>query len=152
MAAPGGPSGIAPLLLCRVGDKLCGVPLAQVLETMRPLPIEPLALGIAVIRGRPTPVVDGRLLFGGDASAPPKRFVTLEVTTERTAALAVDEVLDVRSVSLETLEPLPGLLRGERASAISTLGAIDRDLLVVLEGARLLPESCWLQVEGLRPP
>ena len=45
-------------LICRVGDLLCAVPLALVGETMRPLPVEPLAgvpsyvRGVAIIRDR----------------------------------------------------------------------------------------------------
>lgn len=152
MAAPRGERGLL-LLLCRVGSKFCGVPLKHVLETMRPLAIEPLAdmpelaLGLSMIRGRPTPVIDARRLFGSDAGSAPRRFVTLEVGRNRTAALAVDDVLDVRSVPTTMLEPLPGLLRSQRPDTIASLGALDRELLVVLEQAQLLPESFWQELE-----
>src|SRR5882757_8443766 len=93
------------LLICRVGAKVCGLPLARVIETMRPLHVEPLAkltgfvAGLALIRGRPTPVIDARQLLGSPSEAGAGRYVTLgldERNGQRVAALAVDEVLGIR--------------------------------------------------------
>ena len=53
-----------PVLVVMVGARACAIPLDHVAETMRPLPIEPVAgtpgfvRGVSVIRGAPTPVVD----------------------------------------------------------------------------------------------
>ncbi len=158
MVATRGDAGHAQLLLCRVGSKICGIPLEHVIETMRPASLEALAdmseltLGVAMIRGRPTPIIDGRRLLGCDASQPPKRFVTLELERQRTVALAVDDVLDVRAIDAAALEPLPAILRGEGASSLASLGALDRELLVVLERAQLLPESFWKQLEQAPTP
>jgi hypothetical protein len=50
-------------LISRVQSRLCALALESVLETMRPLPIEPLAgvpefvRGLPVIRGTPLPVI-----------------------------------------------------------------------------------------------
>src|ERR1700722_17876256 len=108
---------------------------------MRPLPVEPLmgapsfVLGLATIRGSPTPVVDvGRLLGPSASSFTPAvspssaRFVSLRLG-DRTAALAVDAVLDVRSVSSEILANIPPLLREAGASVVSVVGALDTRLL-----------------------
>ncbi|MFL5302954.1 MAG: chemotaxis protein CheW, partial [Anaeromyxobacteraceae bacterium] len=52
------------VLLVRAGSRLCALPLACVVETLRPLHTSPLAgtpacvSGVAVVRGAPTPVVD----------------------------------------------------------------------------------------------
>ena len=159
MATPGGKPGAQRLLACRVGTKICGLPFDRVIETMRPLPTEPLAQmagfvsGVALIRGRPTPVVDARKLLGSDGEPPPERYVTLSVgdaAAPRVAALAVDAVLGVRDVATETLESLPGLLRDERSEAVAALGTLDAELLLVLEGARLLPEAIWQGLEQER--
>src|SRR4051812_28054387 len=106
MAADRGQDGQLSLLVCRVGSRLCGLPLAQVVETMRPLPIEPLAHlpsfvdGLSLIRGRPVPVLDARRLMGVDGEPGVRtRFVTLELA-EGSAVLAVDAVLGVRSVDV----------------------------------------------------
>jgi hypothetical protein len=61
-------------------------------------------------------------------------------------------VLDVRNFATESLEPLPALLRGDRADAIASLGALDRELLLVLERAHLLPDGFWQQLERASPP
>src|ERR1039458_3558579 len=88
------------MLLCRVHGRRCALPLEHVVETMRPLPIGPLAgappgvSGLAVIRGAPVPVVDLSRLFSSDVGyieVAPTRFVTVRVG-QRVVALAVDRV------------------------------------------------------------
>jgi purine-binding chemotaxis protein CheW len=145
-------------LLCRIGSRIGALALEDVRETMRPLPIEPLmgappfVLGLAIIRGFPTPVVDAGSLMGPSTSPSPilspspARFVSLNLG-ERTAALAVDAVLDVRSLPAETLSSIPSLLLGGGAQLVSVIGALDAKLLLVLEAARLVPDSVWLAVK-----
>src|SRR5512146_894285 len=117
MVEQGGQSGTLALLVCRVGARLCGIPLEHVRETMRPLPTEPLAnlpdfvSGLALIRGRPTPVLDAHRLLGGELEPPaPRRYVTIGLG-ERSLALAVDAVLGVRHVEQRRLAELPPVLR-----------------------------------------
>jgi len=157
MAASGGRSAFSHLLVCRVGAKLCGIPLAQVLETLRPLPAERLeglpaaVVGLALIRGCATPVIDARLLLGADAITPPQRYVTLELNAAQrhVAALAVDEVVGVRQVTDARLGDLPALLRDER-ELLSALGTLDQELLLVLAHTRLLPDAVWERLEQER--
>jgi purine-binding chemotaxis protein CheW len=135
-------------LLCRIGSRIGALPLGDVREIMRPLPIEPLAgtppfvLGLAIVRGSPTPVIDAGRLLGSIGSSAPARFVSLRLG-ERTAALAVDAVLDVRSLAAGTTADIPPLLREAGSDLLSAIGALDRELLLVLEAARLVPESIW---------
>jgi purine-binding chemotaxis protein CheW len=143
-------------LLCRIGSLIGAVALKDVRETMRPLPIEPLmgmppfVLGLAIIRGVPAPVVDaGRLVGPSTSPSPigspsPARFVSLKLG-ERTAALAVDAVLDVCSIPSETLSTMPPLL--PTGDAVSVIGALDTKLLLVLEVARLVPDSVWIAIQ-----
>lgn len=142
-------------LLCRVGTRLCSLPLEHVVETMRPLPVEPLhgtpsfVCGLAIIRGVPVPVVDaGRLL--GTAAAQPARFVTLKISNRR-VALAVDRVLCVSTLPAGSLAELPPLLRETDAEVVSEIGVLDAELLLVLRSARLVPENLWalLATDGL---
>jgi purine-binding chemotaxis protein CheW len=153
MSEQRGASGVEQLLICRVATKLCGLPLADVVETMRPLPLERLAnmpvfvSGLSLIRGRPTPVVDGRLLLG--ASVEPvatSRYVVLELG-ERRVALLVDAVLGIRDIAEVELQQLPLVLRESQAAQVGALGALDAELLLVLEHARLLDELSFEQVE-----
>ena len=155
MAAQGEAHAFARLLLCRVGSKVCGLPLAQVLETLRPLPVEPLAelprfvRGLSLIRGRPTPVVDARTLLGSDDRRAAGRYVTLrcDARAQRVAALAVDAVLNVIALAPDTLEALPQLLQAAQGDLVSALGSLDRELLLVLEHGRLLPDELWQRLE-----
>src|SRR5205809_310773 len=67
--ADGAPRG-SRVLIVAVRSGACALPLMHVIETMRPLPIEPMACalsfvrGISIIRGAPTPVVDLGALLG----------------------------------------------------------------------------------------
>jgi len=154
MAVERGQGGQLSLLICRVGSRLCGLPLAHVVETMRPLPVEPLAHlpsfvdGLSLIRGRPTPVIDARRLLGADGEPGARaRFVTLDLA-ERSAALAVDAVLGVRDIDVAELAQLPALLRDTQNDLVAALGTLDHELLVVLERSRLLPEAVWAAVDA----
>ena len=133
------------VLLCRAGLHFCGLPLEAVSETMRRLPVSEFASspafveGLSVVRGVPMPVVNlGRLL--GQASSPPaSRFVSL-TTGSRALVLGVDEVVGVRRLDADDTE-LPPLLGAAHAQAVEALTTLDRELLLVLSSARLVPDS-----------
>jgi purine-binding chemotaxis protein CheW len=133
-------------LVVRSGARLAALPVAHVVETMRALPIEPLAgmppfvLGLSVVRGVPLPVIDARILLGSDPTAPPRRFVTLRIEG-RCATFAVDEVLGVRELGSASLQELPPLLRDASAEVASLMGTLDARLLFVLRTGRILSES-----------
>jgi purine-binding chemotaxis protein CheW len=137
-------------LLCRVDRRLCALPLALVVETMRPQPLERVAgapdfvLGVAVIRGEPVPVVDAAALVGAESSRP-ARLVTLRVRG-RKVALAVDEVVGIRPMAPGSQRDLPPLLRDARADVVSSIGARDAELLLVLESARMVPDEVWTAI------
>ncbi len=144
-----------PLLMCRVHSRVCGLPLEHVGETMRPLPVEPIAgapdfvRGLAVVRGIAIPVVDAARLLGG-AGAEPERFVIVRAV-ERRVALAVDGVIGVRRVAAADLHALPPLLGDEATGGIvAAIGTLDAALLLVLRGARLVPDSAWATLEVAR--
>jgi purine-binding chemotaxis protein CheW len=146
-------------LLCRIGSRIGALTLKDVRETMRPLPIEPLAgtppfvLGLAIVRGFPAPVIDAGRLLGPSASPSTPissaRFISLKLG-ERTAALAVDAVLDVRSLGAGILADIPPLLGEAGADLVSALGTLDTELLLVLEAARLVPDSVWSVMKAPR--
>jgi purine-binding chemotaxis protein CheW len=143
-----------PALLARVPGALCAIPLAEVIETMRPLPIEPLAsqsdiiLGVARIRGAAVPVVQLTALFRGNQSSgdhsgeAPTRFVTLRVG-QRCIALAVQSVVGIADLSDPVFGELPPLLKSVGTELIQTLGTLDAEFLVMLDTTRLVPESVW---------
>jgi purine-binding chemotaxis protein CheW len=123
----------ASWLLCRVGRCLCALPLASVVETMRPLPIEPVAdaprsvLGLSIVRGAAVPVVDIASLLG-DSQACAQRLVTLN-TGSRIVGLLAEAVLGVRSIAPDALAALPPLLFLHAARIVPA------DALATLDGA-----------------
>jgi purine-binding chemotaxis protein CheW len=139
-------------LLCRVGTLRCTLPLAHVAETMRPLPIEPLAntpgfvLGLSLVRGAPVPVIDAAALFG-EPSGEPERLVIVRAGS-RHIGLAVDAVLGVRTIDAAVLQGLPRVAGTPAGKAISAVGALDGELLVVLEAARIVPEDVLAAIDA----
>jgi purine-binding chemotaxis protein CheW len=139
-------------LICRVGACLCGLPLEHVVETMRPLPLDPLAgapafvSGVSLIRGRPVPIVDAGLLLGVE-QASPSRLISIKAGGG-VVALAVEGVLGVRFIPDDALDELPPLLDGAGGDVIDALGMLDSALLVLLQHGHLVPESVWTLVEG----
>jgi purine-binding chemotaxis protein CheW len=140
-------------LMCRVGSRLCALPLDHVVETMRPLPVEPLPgvprfiRGVSVIRGDTVPVVDAAALLGAEEShRHPTRLVTVRIG-DRRVALAVDAVLGVQAIPDESVRDLVPLLKQTSTDVISAIGTVDAELLLVLQSARLVPESVWALLE-----
>jgi purine-binding chemotaxis protein CheW len=135
------------VLIAQVGTLACAIPVEHVVETMRPLPVEPLGhgaayvRGVAVIRGEPTIVIDAAVLFGQDAkpsAGARSRFVVVRAAT-KTAALLVDSVDEVRAIAQAELGALPALARSASSDVIAAIAAVDSALVVMLEAAKLVP-------------
>lgn len=141
-------------LFCRAGRLVCALPIAHVVEIMRPRPVDALAgtppfvSGVSVVRGAPIPVVNvGCLLDQTGEPSMPGRFVTVRLGS-RHAALAFDAVLGVRAMHRSPAAPLPPLLRDAGAGVVSAIHALDSELLVVLESARAVPSAAFTQIDA----
>jgi len=144
-------------LFCQVGLLVCALPLEHVSETMRPLPLEPLAgmaafvAGVSIIRGSPVPVVDLARLLGTGTDQAPTRLVLVKVG-ERRVALSAGRVIGVRALDPSALGELPPVLGRASAEVISAVGALDARLLLVLETSRMLPDSSWASLDARGAP
>jgi purine-binding chemotaxis protein CheW len=133
-------------IVFRAREQLCAVPVAQVRETMRPLPVTFLAdmpgfvLGFSRIRDEATPVVDAGALLGLDGPAAATRFLILRIA-DRSIALAVEAVLGTQAILQQSLQALPPLLRDSSGELVSSIATLDREFLLVLHTAKLLPEG-----------
>ena len=141
----------APFLLFRCSAVRAALPLTDVRETLRPLSVAAIeaapafVLGMAVIRGLPTAVIDAGLLLdrtrdSAFAAAGGSRFITLRVT-ERPVALAVDAVLGIRHLAESALATLPPLLGASEQGPIEQLARLDGDVWMVLRAGRLIPDT-----------
>ncbi len=143
----------ASFLVCRSNSCLCALPLISVAETMRPLAIEPLAamppflLGVSVIRSAPVPIVDTAKLLGSTTPTRPQRIVTVKIG-DRLVGLAVESVLGVRAIPLASLNEVPPLLHQVGDDTVSAITRLDAELLLVLESARIVPESVWAAIDS----
>ena len=133
------------MLVFEARHHLCAIPAQHLVETLRPLAIEPLApahnfiLGLSTIRDRSVPVVDVGALLGAVGNRNCARFIVLRVDA-RFVALAVEAVLGIRKVASQSLQDLPPLL-GEASNAhITSIGALDRAFLLVLQAGRILSD------------
>ena len=132
----------AESLVFRAGSQLCALPLADVVETMRPLPVRPLAgmpphvLGISVVRGTPVPVIDvAELLGAGDVDTAPTRFVVIRAGAGQ-AALATGPVVGIETLTA-VAEP------DGQPAPVSAVAVRDSEPLLALRGAALVPEVAW---------
>jgi purine-binding chemotaxis protein CheW len=137
--------GSGRVLLCSVLNSSFALPLTHVLETMRPLPVQPIpgspsfVRGLAIVRGEPIPVVDlACLMEGGKGS--PRRWVMVRAG-EAATVLEVDRILGVHSLPDQLLRDLPPLLQNADAEIVSAMGVLDAGLLLVLDQGRLLPDG-----------
>jgi purine-binding chemotaxis protein CheW len=130
------------MLVFEARRHLCAMPAEQVVETLRPLAVEPLAaahdfiLGLSAIRDRSVPVVDVGALLGTGGERNCTRFIVLRVE-ERFVALAVEAVLGVRKVASRSLQDLPPLLGEASTAHITSIGALDSAFLLVLRAGRV---------------
>lgn len=134
-------------LVFRAGPLLCAMRLDEVVETLRPLETQPLAgtpafvLGISVLRGVPTPVIDVARLLGGGAGTV-ERFIA--VRTERGAvALATGAVLGIRSVDASATGGHPALLGARSSRLVAGVGVVGTEPLLLLQSMRTVPDEVW---------
>jgi purine-binding chemotaxis protein CheW len=137
----------ATSLVFRAGSLWCALRLDEVIETMRPLPVRPLAgtpsyvRGVTIMRGVPTPVVDVARLVGGE-QAEVSRFVA--VRTERgPVAFATGPVLGIRATTAHAAPSHPALLGGASSRLVAGVGTIDTEPLLLLQSMRVLPDEVW---------
>jgi purine-binding chemotaxis protein CheW len=130
-------------LLCRAGSHCFALPMPQVIEIMRMLPIKslvgapPQVCGICIIRGAPVPVVNAGLLFD-ETGKRCERLITVR-TGDRTIAFATEAVLGVETIRGDALEELPPLLHN--IGALAAIAALDEELVFFLRAARIIPDD-----------
>jgi purine-binding chemotaxis protein CheW len=92
-------------------------------------------------------VLDLAGVLGGSGPVNGRRFLVVDLG-ERSVALLVEAVSGVEDLPADGLEGVPPLLQEAAGRAIRAMGSLDRELLLVLEAARLVPEEVWQHLRG----
>ena len=139
-------------LVFRAGSLLCALPLDEVVETMRPLDVRPLAgtppwvRGISIMRGVPAPVIDVARLLTGEAGAV-ARYVA--VRTERgPVAFATGPVLGIRRVDADPAARHGVLLGAAAGALVAGVATADGQPLLLLQSMRVVPDEVWAAAAG----
>lgn len=141
-------SALSHVLLVRAGGWVCALPITDVVETMRGLPLRPVAgaphfiRGLSIIRGALLPVVSLAALLGAEEAQRVGRLVTVR-TGERQIALHVDEVIGAKHIDTSALALTPPLLSEALPGPTERLGALDGQTLAMLSAARILSDELF---------
>ena len=149
-------ANLAKHMVFALAGTLYAVPLANVLEIQRPprittLPHVPEWLrGVTNMRGEVLSVVDLRMLLGLPASEDSKteRLLVMQSTREEIAVgLVVDQVVGIRGIGADALQPCSALLSGLMANFIRGVVEQDGCLIAVLDVNRVLASPELRQFE-----
>lgn len=134
-------------LVFRAGPLRCSLPLGEVVETMRPLTIRPLAdlppfvRGVSIMRGVPAPVIDVALLLSGQA-AQISRFIAVRCALG-TLAFATGDVSGIWAVGPDADSHPARLLTGASAALVDAVATFDAEPLLMLSGGGLVDPKIW---------
>lgn len=136
------------VLSLRSSTTICAIPIKDISEVMRPLPLNVIPdspiflLGISVIRGHSIPIVDFGTLVGLNKSKPPEKYVVLKVES-RKVALAVENVMGIKKLSRGFMDQLPPLFQNVHPDIITQIGILDEEFLIVIRASKLIPIEVW---------
>jgi purine-binding chemotaxis protein CheW len=136
------------LVVFSLGDEDFGVPIAQVREINRLVPITaipkapPSVLGVINLRGKVIPVICLRERFGFPAAIHDEatRIVVSEIAGQ-TVGFVVDAVTEVLRLEDSAIEPAPESASGVDAAFLKGIGKLDNRLIIVLDLERVFDFS-----------
>jgi purine-binding chemotaxis protein CheW len=102
--------------------------------------------GVINLRGKVIPVLDLRLAFGMPENETTRHSVIIVVqfalgSSELTIGIVVDEVLEVRAISADSIEPTPEFCAKDSADYVLGIGRADKRLIFLIDIDRILTAS-----------
>jgi purine-binding chemotaxis protein CheW len=128
--------------------------LIGLMEITRVPKAPPHVRGVINLRGKVIPVVDLRLKFGMDPTDPTSQtvIIVVQLSAENgglTMGILVDEVLEVRAITAEDIEPPPNLQGDEvTTNFVRGVGKADKRVIFLLDIDRVLSQAERRDVEG----
>lgn len=128
--------------------------LIGLMEITRVPKAPPHVRGVINLRGKVIPVVDLRLKFGMDPTDPTSQtvIIVVQLSAENgglTMGILVDEVLEVRAITAEDIEPPPNLQGEVTSSFVRGVGKADKRVIFLLDIDRVLSQTERRDVEGV---
>lgn len=143
----------ASYITFKLGNEEYGIELVKLRELIGLLEItrlpraRPHIRGLINLRGKVIPVVDLRIKFAMAPAEPTHQSVIMVVQLDAgnpgsTTGILVDEVLEVRAIGADDIEPPPNLQEQVAASFILGVGKADKRVIFLLDIDRVLtPEE-----------
>lgn len=128
--------------------------LIGLMEITRVPKAPPHVRGVINLRSKVIPVVDLRLKFGMDPTDPTSQtvIIVVQLSAENgglTMGILVDEVLEVRAITAEDIEPPPNLQGEVTSSFVRGVGKADKRVIFLLDIDRVLSQTERRDVEGV---
>jgi purine-binding chemotaxis protein CheW len=133
------------LISFAIGDDQFGVDIMAVREIkgwtdITPLPRQPdYVRGVLNLRGVIVPIVDLRCRFGqGLTKATPLHIVIIVQIGEKPIGLLADRVLDIVSLDVSQIKPVPRVAQAQRLNFLSGLVTTDDAMIALIDLSHLL--------------
>jgi purine-binding chemotaxis protein CheW len=128
-----------------IGDEQYGVDIMSVREIKEWSKVTQLpkqqdyVRGVLNLRGVMVPIIDLRCRFGqGITESTPTHIVIIVQIEGRQIGLLADRVLDIVSVDVSKIQPIPKVTHGARANFLSGLITIDGAMIALIDLLNLL--------------
>jgi len=149
---------VAEFISFAIGDDQYGVDIMAVREIkgwseITHLPKQPdYVRGVLNLRGVIVPIVDLRCRFGqGMTAATPVHIVIIVQVGTRQVGLLADRVLDIVSVELAQVQPVPRLEEASRVDFLSGLVTIESGMIALINLSHLLSGAIGEGADPGRP-
>jgi purine-binding chemotaxis protein CheW len=141
---------VAEFISFAIGDDQYGVDIMAVREIkgwseITHLPKQPdYVRGVLNLRGVIVPIVDLRCRFGqGMTDATPVHIVIIVQVGTRQIGLLADRVLDIVSVELAQVQPVPRIAEASRVDFLSGLVTIESGMIALIDLSNLLSAEAF---------
>jgi purine-binding chemotaxis protein CheW len=139
------PAGLMQFISFAIGNDQYGVDIMSVREIkgwsdVTHLPRQPEYIrGVLNLRGVMVPIIDLRCRFGqGNTDAGPMHVVIIVSVDNRLVGLLADRVLDIVSVEVAKIQPVPQLAKAARVTFLAGLVTLDDFMIALIDLNNLL--------------
>jgi len=138
-------AGLMQFISFAIGNDQYGVDIMSVREIkgwsdVTHLPRQPEYIrGVLNLRGVMVPIIDLRCRFGqGKTAASPMHVVIIVSVDNRLVGMLADRVLDIVSVEVSKIQPVPQIAKSARVSFLAGLVTLENFMIALIDLSNLL--------------